>query len=107
MSRVHTDEDAEWLKPYRTRDESGSPTDAGTVGWNWISELAQRERADDATLLNIECTPVQGGGKVSRLYRGTKLLAVATTFRDEQNFTVLVRWRERLTSKPADDGGAK
>jgi len=77
---------------YRTRDESGSPTDAGTVAWNWISELAQLERKNDAALLVIQCTPVQGGGKVTRLYRSTTLLAVATTFRDDMNFTVFVGW---------------
>lgn len=26
----------DWRLPYRTRDESGTPTEAGTVGWNWI-----------------------------------------------------------------------
>lgn len=79
-------------EPYRTMDENGSPTDAGTVGWNWIGGLARQERERDAVLLVIDSTPVEGGGKVTRLYRGTSLLAVATTFRDDMNFTVLVRW---------------
>lgn len=84
---------SDWREAYRTRDNSGSPTDAGTVGWNWIGELAQQERERDAALLVIQDTPVQGGGKVIRLYRSTTLLAVATTFRDDMNFTVLVRWK--------------
>jgi hypothetical protein len=83
----------DWQKPYRTMDASGSPTDAGVVGWNWIGELAQQERANDAALLVIQDTPVEGGGKIVRLYRSTTLLAVATTFRDDMNFTVLVRWK--------------
>ena len=83
----------DWREPYRTVDESGSPEAAGTVGWNWIAELATRERARSApVLLMTESHPVQGGGRVTTLYRGTELLAVATTFRDSMNFTVLVRW---------------
>jgi hypothetical protein len=83
----------DWQKPYRTMDASGSPTDAGVVGWNWIGELAQQERANDAALLVIQDTPVEGGGKIVRLYRSTTLLAVAATFRDDMNYTVLVRWK--------------
>lgn len=78
--------------PYRTSDESGSPESAGTVAWNWISELAQAERDADRVLLEITSDPIEGGGRVTRLYRGTTLLAVATTFRDQMNHTVLVRW---------------
>ena len=89
-------------EPYRTRDEAGSPTSAGVVAWNWISELAQRERAKDAALLVIQDTPVQGGGKVIRLYRSTTLLAVATTFRDDMNFTVLVRWLSPALAEQGD-----
>lgn len=82
-----------WREPYRTMDASGSPTAAGVVAWDWISDLAQQERKKDAALLLIESTPVEGGGRVTRLYRSTTLLAVATTFRDDMNFTVLVRWK--------------
>jgi hypothetical protein len=78
--------------PYRTMDESGSPNAAGTVAWNWIGEMAAAEREADAATLAIESSPVSGGGQVSRLYRGSTLIAVATTFRDEMNFTVLIRW---------------
>jgi hypothetical protein len=80
------------LEAYRTMDASGSPEAAEVMAWNWISELAQQQRADDAALLLIQSTPVEGGGKVTRLYRSTTLLAVSTTFRDDMNCTVLVRW---------------
>jgi len=83
----------DWRLPYRTMDASGSPTAADVVGWNWIGDLAQQERERDAALLVIQGTPVEGGGKVTRLYRSTTLLATATTFRDDMNFTVLVRWK--------------
>lgn len=79
-------------QPYRTPDESGSPESAGTVAWNWISELAQAEREADSVMLEISSDPIEGGGRVTRLYRGTTLLAVATTFRDPMNYTMLVRW---------------
>lgn len=78
---------------YRTMDASGSPEAAEVVAWNWIGDLAQRERANDAVLLQIQSTPVEGGGRVTRLYRSTTLLAVATTFRDDMNYCVLVRWQ--------------
>ena len=80
------------LEPYRTMDASGTPESAETVAWNWIGELAQQQRKEDAVLLQIQGTPVEGGGRVTRLYRGTTLLAVATTFRDDMNFTVFVPW---------------
>jgi hypothetical protein len=78
-------------KPYRTMDEAGEPHCAGVVGWNWICELAGQVRAQGAMPV-IQDTHVQGDGKITRLYRETDLLAVATTFRDDMNFTVLVRW---------------
>jgi hypothetical protein len=74
-------------------DASGSPDAAGVVGWNWIGELAVQEREADAVLLEIQGRPVEGGGSVTSLYRGTTLIACATVFRDPMNFAVLVRWR--------------
>lgn len=88
---------------YRTADESGSPESAGTVAWNWISELARRQRNSEPCMLEIISSRVQGGGKVTRLYRGAKLLAVATTFRDEMNFTALVRWTASELRTPLED----
>jgi hypothetical protein len=82
----------DWRVPYRSTDESGSPAAAGVVAWNWIGDLAQRQRANDAALLVIDSHSVQGGGKVTVLYSGTRVLACATTFRDEMNCTVLIRW---------------
>lgn len=96
---------ADWRMPYRTMDASGCPTDAEVVGWNWIGELAQQERDHDAASLLINGDPVQGGGRVTRLYRGTTLLAVATTFRDEMNFTVLVRWQNPSLAHPSNREG--
>ncbi|WP_066284311.1 hypothetical protein [Blastomonas sp. CCH1-A6] len=91
-ARIERAEGPDRALPYRTQDESGTPDSAGTVAWNWIGELAQAEREDDFVHLEINSRPVEGGGKVTQLYRGTTLLAVATTFRDPMNYTVLVRW---------------
>ena len=91
-ARIERAEGPDISLPYRTQDESGTPESAGTVAWNWIGELAQAEREDDFVHLEINSRPVEGGGKVTQLYRGTTLLAVATTFRDPMNYTVLVRW---------------
>lgn len=84
---------SDWRRPYRTMDAGGGPDTAGVVGWNWIGELAAKERDADAAALTISGEPLGSDGRVTTLYRGTKLLAVATVFRDEMNFAVLVRWR--------------
>lgn len=84
--------DLSWLKPYRTMDASGSPDSAGQVGWNWLSDVAQQERASDAVLLEIVTSPIDADGKSGVLYRSTKPIAAYFVVRDPMNFAVLYRW---------------
>jgi hypothetical protein len=92
--RIATQSDALAVmrEAYRTMDESGSPEAAGTVAWNWIGDMAQVLREADAVHVEITSEPLEGGGRVTRLYRGSTVMAVATTFRDVMNFTVFVPW---------------
>lgn len=93
-------------EPYRSQDAAGSPEAAETVGWNWINELADQERLNDPVLLEIQSSPLTGGGRVIALYRSTRLLACATIFRDTMNFAVLVRWQApRTSAQPLADAG--
>lgn len=80
-------------RPYRSVDASGDDHAAEAVGWKWIDELAiaEVEKGEPETL-HIESPPLAGDGRAIALYRGTKLLAVATIFRDPMNYSVLVRW---------------
>lgn len=86
------EDQAGWREPYRSRDAAGSPEAAEAVGWAWIDEIAANEKGIDPAGLRIESPPLAGDGRVIALYRGTKLLACATIFRDQMNFAVLVRW---------------
>ncbi len=92
------DED-DWRLPYRTRDSGGSPESASAVGWEWINAVAEAE-PDKGDLLIDGSGAHSGGASVAALYRGTKLLAATTVFRDQMNFAVLIRWRATLPTPP-------
>lgn len=83
----------DWQSAYRSRDASGAPDTAEAVGWAWIDQ-----RARDAVKIHgemnvlIESPPLPGEGRVIALYAHRQPIAVATIFRDEMNFAVLVRW---------------
>lgn len=84
----------DWRLPYRSMDASGEPDTAEAVGWRWIEEVAHETARDrEGERLIIHSPQVQGDGRVIALYEGTKPIAVATIYRDEMNFAVLVRWR--------------
>lgn len=84
---------SDWRKAYRSRDASGAPDTAEAVGWAWIDKQA-KEAADLYGPMNvlIESPPLPGEGRVIALYAHRQPIAVATIFRDEMNFAVLVRW---------------
>lgn len=82
-----------WLKPYRTMDESGDETAAGTVGWNWINAIAEEAKAIDPERLHIETPDRNGAISTTLLYRGTRIIAATFVLRDEMNWSVLMRWR--------------
>lgn len=83
----------DWREPYRSRDASGSPDSAGQVGWNWLSEVAQQERTNDAVLLEIQTTKLGTDGQAGVLYRSTRPIAAYFLVRDPMNFAVLYRWK--------------
>lgn len=91
---------ATWRDPYRTMDASGCGTDAASVGWAWIGDLAEKAKAcmPDPGALFI----TQDGGSAA-LFHSTKLLAVATVFRDDMNFAILVRWMDDYFDRLVDD----
>lgn len=83
----------DWREPYRSMDAGGSDTAAENVGWRWIDAIAKEAKRRNPEGLEIHSPTVAADGRAIALYRGTKLLAVATIFRDPMNFAVLVRWR--------------
>lgn len=85
-------------------DASGSPEAAKDVGWAWINDLAIAEQRNDPAALYLQ-TPHRGGyDSLVTLYRGSKLLAVAFTFRDDMNFAVLLRWKALSTTDAGAEG---
>ena len=85
----------DWRQPYRSMDAAGSPEAAENVGWRWIEDLAvqQRSAAGDPAGITIESPSLGSDGRAIALYSGTRLIALASIFRDPMNFAVLVRWR--------------
>jgi hypothetical protein len=91
----------DWREPYRTRDAGGSPVAAEAVGWAWIDEIAVAEaQKHGPARLRIESPPLEGDGRAIALYLDRRPIAVATIFRDQMNFAVLVRWRAPLEGEP-------
>lgn len=90
----HRDQD-KWREVYRSQDAGGSPLSASAVGWAWIEALALEAAAtvEDAAALCIETTALDGAGRSIALFYQRKPIAVATIFRDQMNFAILVRWR--------------
>lgn len=85
-------EPPDWRKPYRTMDESGTADSAGRVAKEWIDGIATAEfNLNPWFNYRIE---YEGAGscKIILLYGDNDLIAAATLFRDEANFTVLIRW---------------
>lgn len=82
-----------WLSPYRTMDESGDKHTAGSVGWEWISRLAEEAKAIHPERLYIETPNRDGPTALTLLYRGTQIIALTFVMRDALNWSVLMRWR--------------
>ena len=83
----------DWRKPYRSMDASGSPDCAENVGWAWIEERAsEAKEVYEVDRLFIDSPTLPGDGRVIALYLDRQPIAVATVFRDQMNFSVLVRW---------------
>lgn len=75
-------------------DAGGAADTAFAVGGAWIDELGLALVAAGAGAgLHIDRHPTTADGGAICLYRGTHLLACATVFRDQMNFSVLIRWR--------------
>ncbi len=87
-----TNDPANWRAPYRSQDESGSKDAAGQVAHDWIFGIAKQLHDDGCRSLQVDRQSLNGGGGIIALYRGAETIAVATTWRDPLNFTILVRW---------------
>lgn len=87
VEAVSEEAKGDWLQPYRSMDSSGAPEAAKVVGGLWMQEIINGEMLTDPDTLSIERSE---GFNV--LYRGTKMVALYSTFRDPMNFTVLMRW---------------
>lgn len=86
----------QWTLPYRSRDAAGAPDTAEAVGWAWIEEQAvEAVKLYGAINVLIESPPLPGDGRVIVVYAHRAPIAVATIFRDEMNFAILVRWAAR------------
>lgn len=96
---------SDWREPYRSMDAGGSDTAAENVGWRWIEDISRQMKLlygpDD---LLIESPALPGDGRVIALYLATKPIAVATIFRDQMNFAILIRWKAANGSLPPAGG---